>query len=293
MLSVIRIVMATHIVLLAAVAFFARRHRRTLGVGGLLFCALVPLFGPICGLEMVLAEAPDPELLRDMIMSQERLRKSYVAPGAEAATTAPMEEAFFISAPNVRREMMMKLLNDDPARNIELLMMARFNDDPETAHYATATLTAYQRRTEMALQQSQALLSKWPDDVEERMNYIHQMETYIDSGLLEGHLLGRQRTLLEKELSRLDAEHMDVELGCLRVRNLLELKRAPEAIDMARWLIVRFPGREEPWLALMRVYVECRDAQGLEGLRNEMEQAGVQWSYGGREKMEYFLKGVA
>ena len=293
MLSVIIVILAAHALLLIAAALLARRRRRTLGVGGLLFCALVPLFGPVCALEMVFAEAPDPELLRDMIMSEEKLRKSYVAPAAEAPTTAPMEEAFFISAPNVRREMMMKLLNDDPARNVELLMMARFNDDPETAHYATATLTEYQRRTEMALQQSQALLSKQPDNLEERLNYIRQMQTYIDSGLLEGHLLERQRTLLEKELSRLTEAETDMETGCLRVKNLLELKKAPEAIEAARALINRFPGREEPWLALMRVVVECRDAQGLEALRAEMEAAGVQWSYAGREKMEYFMRGAA
>ena len=86
---------------------------------------------------------------------------------------------------------------------------------------------------------------------------------------------------------------MDIETDCLRVRNLLELKKAPEAIETAQALIERWPGREEPWLALMRVIVECRDAQGLEALKARMDEAGVQWSYSGREKMEYFLRGVA
>ena len=291
--KVVVIILAVHVLLLVAAALAARCRRRTLGVGGLVFCSLVPLFGAICALEMVYAKAPDPALLKDMIMSDEKLRRSYVGPGAEAPTAVPMEEAFFISAPNVRREMMMKLLNDDPAGNVELLMMARFNDDPETAHYATATLTEYQRRMEMTLQQSQALLSKHPDNTEERRSYISQMQAYIDSGLLEGHLLERQRTLLEKELSNLPEADTDMETGCLRVRNLLELKKAPEAIQTARALIERYPGREEPWLALMRVVVECQDSQGLEELKDEIEAAAVQWSYSGREKMEYFMRGVA
>ena len=86
----------------------------------------------------------------------------------------------------------MKLLGDDPERSVELLMIARFNDDPETAHYATATLTEYQRQTEMRMQQSQAILSKQPDNTAERLEYIHSMETYIRSGLLEEYLDRRQ-----------------------------------------------------------------------------------------------------
>ena len=40
----------------------------------------------------------------------------------------------------------------------------------------------------------------------------------------------------------------------------------------------------------MRIYVECRDARGLQKLYEEMEIAGVQWSYAGKEKKEYFLR---
>ena len=78
--NVIMIVMAAHILLLALVIVLARRRRRILGTGGLIFCALVPVFGPVCGLEMALAEPPDPALLKDMIASEERLRKSYITP---------------------------------------------------------------------------------------------------------------------------------------------------------------------------------------------------------------------
>ncbi|MCR4621242.1 MAG: hypothetical protein K5663_04100 [Clostridiales bacterium] len=291
MLSLI-IIAAAHFLLLASAAVLARKRRRIFGWGGILFCLLLPLFGPICGLEMIFATEPDPSLLRDMIMRKDKLRRSYVTPGAEAPITAPMEEAFFISAPDVRRKMMMKLLDNDPSNNVELLMMARFNDDPETAHYATATLTEYQRQTEMLLQQSQSLLAKQPDNQEERLNYIRKTEEYISSGLLEGHLLERQRILLKKELDKLPEEQTDMELGCLRIKNLLELRQASEAIEAAKTLLNRFPGREEPWLELMRIYVECRDARGLQKLYEEMEIAGVQWSYAGKEKKEYFLRGL-
>ncbi len=196
------LILLLHLVLLLLAVLLGRRKKRPLSVGEILFCAAVPLFGPVCGMELIYAEEPDPELLRDRVMNPDPMRKSYTAPDPEAPSTAPMEEAFLISEPAVRREMMMKLLHDDPEKNVELLMIARFNDDPETAHYATATLTEYQRQTEMSLQQSQALLAKDPGSTADRLAYIHQMETYIASGLLEGHLLLRQRTLLEQEIAK-------------------------------------------------------------------------------------------
>ena len=285
------LVLLLHLVLLLIAVLLGHKRKRPLSGGELLFCALLPLFGPVCALELIYAKEPDPELLRDRVMNPDPMRKSYTAPDLEARSTAPMEEAFLVSEPAVRREMMMKLLHDDPEKNVELLMIARFNDDPETAHYATATLTEYQRQTEMSLQQSQALLAKNPDSTPDRLAYIRQMETYIASGLLEGHLLQRQRTLLEQEIAKVGAESADLDLGCLRCRNLLALGKAREASEIARDLTRRFPGEEEPWLELMRVCVDSLDARGLRAVGEEIKNAGVLWSYAGREKMEYFLKG--
>lgn len=292
-LTVVLLIGIVHILLFLAALLLGKRRGRPLSGGEALFCFLLPVFGPVCGLELVYSREPDPELLREMVMNPDAMRKSYIAPDPEAPETAPMEEAFLISEPHVRRDMMMKLLNDDPEHNVELLMIARFNDDPETAHYATAALTEYQRQTEMSLQQSQALLAKQPDDGEARLEYIRRLRTYINSGLLEGSLLERQRILLEQELNRLTEEETDADLGCLRAKNLLELGRAPEAAKAARAMITRFPGEEKPWLELMRIYVECRDSRSLTALKRELDGAGVFWSYAGREKMEYFLKGIS
>ncbi len=286
------ILLAVHLILLMLALLVGKKRQRPLSLGEILFCAVIPIFGPICGLEVTGAEEPDPELLRDMIMNQDPIRKSYTAPDPEANATAPMEEAFLLSEPAVRREMMMKLLHGDPGENVELLLIARFNDDPETAHYATAALTEYQRQTEMSLQQSQALLAKQPDNTEARLAYIRQMETYIDSGLLEGHLLERQRAVLEQELAKIPEESTDIALGCLRSRNLLALGKAQEASAAARDMIRRFPGEEEPWLELMRVCVDSRDAKGLAALGEQLKTANVLWSYAGREKMNYFLEGI-
>ena len=103
-------ILAAHLGLLIAAVVLGRGKDRPLDGTTVLFCLLIPLFGPICGLEMVFSREPDASLLKEMIMSDQKLRRSYIAPEAEASTTTPMEEAFIINEPQVRRKMMMKLL---------------------------------------------------------------------------------------------------------------------------------------------------------------------------------------
>lgn len=290
--GIIWLMVGLHFLLLAAAYLAGKRRRRALSPGEMLLCALLPVFGPVCGLELVLTPDPDPALLKDMIMREDPIRTNLTDPEPIAAQTAPMEESFLINDPQVRREMMMKLLHENPEENLELLMLARFNDDPETAHYATATLAEYQRRSEMSLQQSQSLLSREPDNTRQRLIYIGQLEKYIDSGLLEGHLLMRQRALMENELAALPEDEVDLVLGCLRARNLLAMQKPRDAEACARRLTARFPGAEEPWLECMRICVDSHDAAGLRKLQQEIRTQGILWSYQGQEKMKYILRGI-
>ena len=281
-----------HFFLLFLAYGIAKKRGRDISKGEFIFCLMIPLFGAACALAMACSKDPDPKLLDDMIKKQDPIRKYYTAVSHEAASTAPMEEALLINDPPVRREMMMKLLRDDPGNNIELLMIARFNDDPETAHYATASLTEYQRRTEIALQQSQALLAKQPDNTEERLRYIKQLETYIDTGLLEGHLLRRQQLLMEKELEKIPEPDISLEIGCLKVKNLLAINKTTDALETAQLMIRKFPGEEAPWLELMRVMISSGDKKGLAELKKQIETAEIFWSFKGRETADYFLKGI-
>ncbi len=284
-------ILAGHFGVFAASRTLGRKRGKPLG-GGSAFCLLIPVFGPVCGLILALSGEADTGLLQDLIHSDRMLRRDYIAPEAEAPVAAPMEETFLIQTPQVRRNMMMRMLHSDPEENVRLLMMARFNDDPETAHYATASLTEYQRKLELDLQQSQMILAKDPENIDERRLYIRRIRTYLDSGLLEGHLLQRQRLLLEEELEKLPEAETDMELCALRVRNLLALGKAAGARETAERMISAYPAAEEPYLELMRVYVDTHDARGLRGLKERLEYARVLWSHRGREKMAYVLGGL-
>lgn len=272
---------------LAALGYGWIRKRRPGWVLALWMC-LIPLFGPLAGLLIMRAGNRVPPQAEWMKRNEEK-HMSLIAARGEADKTVPLEEALLINDPRQRRTLMMNMLRSDPRKYLDLLLVARFNEDPETAHYATATLMELQRQMQLDIQASQTRLSQAPEDMDARFLYVRQLQEYCDSGLLEGQLLRRQRLLLGEALEGFLSLRWDKELMGMAVRNHLALGEADEARVQAESMIDRWPQAEEGWLERLRVCVECGDQQGLNKLRQRIKEAGVDWSQGGRERANYWL----
>ena len=281
----------THLAAYLAVLLYALlRKRLTWELA--LWMALIPLFGPLAALLLVRAGDRVPPQAEWMKRNEEK-HMNLIAARAEAGETVPLEEALLINDPRQRRSLMMNMLRSDPRKYLDLLLVARFNEDPETAHYATATLMELQRQMQLDIQASQTRLSQAPEDMEARLRYVKQLQEYCDSGLLEGQLLRRQRLLLGEALEGCLALRWDKELMAMAVGNHLALGEAQEARIQAESMISRWPQDEKGYLELLRVSVESGDQQGLKQLRQRMIKANVDLSQRGRERVEYWLGGTA
>lgn len=266
----------------------ARLHGHRLGAGRLLFGFLLPVAGAIVCWLFACCPAPSDDVLAEFKRNTEAHRE-IISSARVAQRTVPLEEAFLINTPQKRRELMMNLLRSDPRKYLDLLLLARFNDDPETAHYATATLTEVQRQMQLELQQLQIEADKNPDDNDAAVAYVKQLHTYVDSGLLEGRLLERQRMILEQAMDHLTQEATTRELYTARIGNLLALEQAAEARECAENMIARWPDEETGWLELLRVCVETHDSQGLASLKKRIAETSVAWTHAGLEHMRYFI----
>lgn len=268
----------------------ARRNGRRLGMARILFALLLPVFG--AAISVLFATCAEPEEdSRDHLKRNTNRYEGLLDPGIDAAAVVPLEEAFLINSPKKRREMIMNLLRSDPRKHMELLLLSRFNEDPETAHYATATLTEVQRQMQLELQQMQAALAKQPDDAQLYIAYVKLMESYTTSGLLEGRLLERQRRLLEKVLEVIPEGAQTIDMLEIKVCNLLALNQAQEARACAEKMIDIWEEDERSWIAALRVCVESHDQQGLWTLKSRAEAASVAWTHAGLERMRYFSGG--
>lgn len=285
--AVIAGVVALHVAAVLAGAAAAYFRGRPISGPYLCFSLAIPVFGAaVC---WVFALSPEPkEGIRDHMMRNAQRHETMVGIRNEADKLVPLEEAFIINAPKQRRELMMNLLRSDPRKYLDLLLLARFNEDPETSHYATATLTEVQRQIQLELQQMQIKLHRNPRDTQTRLACIELLHTYVGSGMLEGQMLERYRRAFRQVLYELPQKRCTVEICSMRVRNDLALHLAQEARMQAMAMIERWPEDERCYLEMLEVCVQTRDRHALEALMAQIEQAPVEWTRAGLERIRYF-----
>jgi hypothetical protein len=281
-------VLGVHLAAVCAV-LWGRKGAQRPGVPLLIWMFLLPVFGPAVGWMLLrpgAATPPEAEWMR----RNEEIHESIVSSPAQALQTVPLEEALLINDPRQRRLQMMNMLRADPKKYLDVLLVARFNEDPETAHYATATLMELQRQMQMELQRCQLKLKQDPGDEKARESYAALLEEYCQSGLIEGQVLRRQRLMLATALNEIFTRTETPELLAMAVRNHLELGQGQEARAAAGRMLERWPGDERSWLEMMRVCAQTHDQAGMRGLMGRAQGAPVDWTNAGRERLLYWME---
>lgn len=285
--DIVYLALSVHLLLLGLLLFAVRRRHRFFNFAHFSWMLLIPVFGPIAGFALVRSlgrKPPD----ADWLTYKEEKHRINIVSRSRVEVTVPLEEALLINDPHKRRNLMMNILRSDPMRYLDLLLVARSNDDTETAHYATATLMEIQRQFQLELQHLQQELATHPAQPEAHHKYIDLLSRYCDSGLLEGQLLHRQQMLLRAALEAALALETDAALLRIKVGNCLALKDAQEAKAAAQQLVDLFPREESSWLESMRVYVETRDQAGMRRLLSRIQRENVDFTAAGREHLNFF-----
>ncbi len=272
---------------LAATGLLLIRRRADFAL--VLFALALPLVGPIAGWVLLgggQRGAPEGEWMTRAQLG----RPVHGRNGAQAVRAVPAEEALFLGEPAQRRALLLDMLKGDPRKHLDVLLAARFNEDPEIVHYATATLMALQRQMQMGLQRAQMMVEQRPDDEQALLDYAHLLGEYCNSGLMEGQLLRRRRVLLAGVLEACMARRVTPELMQKVIDNRLSLGQRALALKEARRMLARWPGDERGWLNAMRLCVEMNDAAGMKELLETAANAPVDWSGEGRQTMKYWTE---
>lgn len=283
---------ALHVAFVLAVVLWSRKRKFSLRFSHVVWMLLLPFFGPATFILLIASHgntAPDGEWFKRNKEKYQRIVNVHPA----ATQTVPLEEALLINDPQKRRALMMNMLRSDPRKYLDVLLIARFNEDPETAHYATATLLELQHQMQLEMQRYQASLKSHPEDYETRTAYIKLMNEYCQSGLLEGQLLRRQRFTLKSALEECIQKAKTPELFSMAVQNELALLQGGEAQAYAEKMLALWPDDERSWLEMMRVCAQTRDRDRMRAILKQMEEQPIDWSLACREKLQYWTGGTA
>ncbi len=284
--AVLYLIIFLHMAMVFSTGAYASLRGRKVIPAWYVWMSLAPVFGPIAGWLLLARPGKAPGITPDAVRGGAQKKEAlHQMPFMDMV---PLEESLLLDAPEKRRAAMMHILRSDPLQYLDLLLLARFNDDSETAHYATATIMELQRHFQLRIHHLRKELAGESHKADLLREYAMSLNGYCQSGLLEGQLLRRQRLLLKQALENCLRLTEDQELLGIKVRNSLALKETGEAMAAANKLIKNWPTQENSWLEGFRVCVETHDQACLVAFKESMRNTPVDYSRAGREHLLYW-----
>lgn len=284
------IILFSHLLLALVFTIFILSGKSHLRKEQFILLYLIPIFGIFAAIIielMIISERQgkmsldlEPLYLGDDILW--KTLKSF----HEKGDLVPLEEVILINETKIRRRFMLEILYSDPYKYLDILNIAKFNDDMETSHYATTTISKAQKDFQLSVQKLAVEVENHPENVAVLDSYIEVLGKYIKSGLLEEHLLKNLRlvysTILDKKLHKVKSDKKTL---IEKLRNNIELKDYVTAFKTSDFLKENFPEDEETWIEALRVCVEGNDAGGLQETINEIRHNNIIWTRQGKDQV--------
>jgi hypothetical protein len=211
----------------------------------------------------------------------------------EKGDLVPLEEAVLIDEVKVRRKSMLETLYGDPLKYLDVLNVAKHNEDIETSHYATTTISKAQKDFQLSIQKYAVEIENHPDDPKVLDAYLEILRQYIQSGLLEENLLKKLRILYSKLLDRkLITVKNDKDALIEKLRNAIELKDYTGALDTGHLLKRYWPEDEQTWIEVIRVCIEAKDRVEFKKTIDQIQHKEIVWTEEGRMQISPWIKMV-
>lgn len=209
----------------------------------------------------------------------------------ENSDIVPLEEAMLINDVKVRRRLMLETLYSDPLKYLDILNIAKYNDDIETSHYATTTIAKAQKDFQLSIQKLEVAVENDPDNITILDEYISAIEKYIQSGLLEEHLLRNLRIVYSKALdSKIKRSGNELKTYIRKIGNCIELGEFNTAFEVVEIMISNWPENENTWIEAIRVCTESKDGFRLKDIILKMKEQKIAWTKNGRERVKIWIE---
>lgn len=220
-------------------------------------------------------------------INEEIYKSIFVENEDTAKGVIPLEEALLINVPQLRRNMIMDMLNDNPAEYISLLHQARMNEDVEVVHYATTAMAELQKDYDLRLQKLEQAYSAHPEDekiLEEYCEFLNQYIQQIGQGQMEVVQRNQYAQLLHKKL-----EHEMKLKTCIQLTdNYLKLKEYARAREVLEIMEANWPQREEYWLLKIRYYAQQKRGKELQETEKQIKEQNIYLSAEAKEVLAFW-----
>lgn len=256
----------------------------------------VPLWGPVCVLLIHLqlffgtdqVKTVGVEKLR---VNEEIYKNMFQVREENDRDVVPLEEALVLNDPARRRELIMNILNDDPGEYVELLKLARMNEDVEVVHYAITAMVELSKEYDYRLQKTEKKYMAAPDDPAILEEYCDFLKEYLSQGFMEKQMEQIQRNqytqLLLKQLGKKINLHTCV---CL-MENLMVQGDFALAGKTLKIMDQNWHRSEEYWIWKIRYLAAQKMGREIEESLKALKEEHIYLSSKGKEALEFWLIG--
>jgi hypothetical protein len=294
--SIIYIFLLIHIVLFFIYAVLIFTRRSSLSTANLIPIFCIPLFGITSAIiaDYIFfnkKEDPDTEDTIETLSLTEDIYWKSIKKREQAKNVVPLEEALIVNDRQTRKKLIFETLLEDPMKNLDILLLARENNDADTAHYANTTIAKIQRDFQLKIQKLAYEYESDQDNIELLNKYIETLRNFINSGLSESFLLIRQRIVLANLLERkISLEGWDRDTLLQKIMNSLELKDINPAIEANEILKQNLPDDEQTWINALRISVAGHDTIRLKETIDEIKEKQIEWTTNGKEQVSAWIE---
>jgi len=292
--EVLWIITATHIISACIYTLFIFIGWSSLRKENILLIWFVPIFGPLSAFGAELAgklagEDVRPSEIESLTLSEDVYWKT-IEKRDELHDIVPLEEALIVGDRITRKKIMLENLLEDPTKNLEILLLARENNDIDTAHYANTTIAKIQRDYQLKVQQLSVAHENDPNNIEILNAYIKTLGEFINSKLIDKFLLKRQRILYGNLLEiKLEVVPNDFDTLKRRVFNSIDLNDNAAAIEASEKLKLLYPHNEETWILVLRVCIATHDRYRLNETIDYIRRGKIEWTSAGKDMVSTWI----
>lgn len=204
-------------------------------------------------------------------------RRLHRADTAREADRVPMDEALTLSDKEYRRALVMELLNAEaPLAYLDVLRRALDNEDGETSHYASVAIMELRRKVQQQLAAAQTRWQRDPADPDAAAAWEQLLYRAATCDLYDAYSR-RRYTARYRALSGRLLRDKKPRSRYLHHRVRLELQQGDlvKARQVCERYLALYPHSEQAVRDRLELYIQARDAAGLQGFLGTLPQRPV------------------
>jgi hypothetical protein len=206
-----------------------------------------------------------------------------------SANTVPIEEALVVNTATERRQIIMDVLNDNPAEYIQFLQKAGNNEDTEVVHYAVTAMVEISKENDFRLQEFERQYAIDPNNVEVLSQYTEFLWSCLSQNLMQGQveILNRElfSNLMQKKLALTPGSVSDFQR---MVENELSRKNYGLASDMLKKMRALYPDTEAYYLSRLSYLADMGRGKDIQQLLQEINSKQIFLSSATKEVLAFW-----